>query len=331
MKKLLIILDGLMEESFENSNLGEMILGEHSKDFKMEKVSYCTNGYDIDSLNCIMNMLGYSPEKFDLSDRAYYEGLSHGIVDYEYIMRCNVVRITGGVLEDFTGGGLPNNIGDIVNGFKISGGRAFSCQGYKNLIYFNKGFKLEGEGAYPPHFNQGKRVDEIMPESKVLREVVKKSIDYFNSLGHSGLALWPWGISTMPRFKGRELDTGIVSGIDLIHGIGLHLGMDSVKVLGGTGDINTNLSAKLIATLSSIEKNHRTILHINGFDEAAHRRDKNLKKSFINQVFEEILGPLIKESLSNNIDIYITSDHRTDSILGVHLSGWVPLFKKVKQ
>ncbi|MEG2893799.1 MAG: hypothetical protein RR840_10620 [Clostridium sp.] len=329
MKELLIILDGLMEKSFENINLGEMILGEHSKYFQMEKVSYCTEGYDIDSLNCIMNMIGYSPCEVDLCDRAYYEGLSHGIEGYSYIMRCNVVKIYNGILDDFTGGILPNNIGQMVNEFYVDNGSTFSCQGYKNLIYFNKGFNLEGDKTYPPHFNQGKNITDIMPESNVLRKIIIDSMKYFKNLGYDGLSLWPWGVSSVPGFKGGCSDVGIISGIDLIHGIGRHLDMDSVKVDGATGDIDTNLSGKLRATLASIDINNKTILHINGFDEAAHRRDKFLKKRFISKVFKDIINPLIREINLEEIDIYITSDHRTDSILGEHLSGWVPLFKKI--
>ncbi|MEG2338346.1 MAG: hypothetical protein RSB66_04640 [Clostridium sp.] len=326
MKELLIILDGLMEKEFEE-NIGETITGEYYNMFTLEKSSYCTEGYVVDSLNCIMNILGYPPDKYDLSDRAYYEGLSRGLNKYSSIMRCNVVKIKDGILEDFTGGELPSNIGDLVNNFPISEGKAVSCLGYKNLVYFYNKKLDRGEGLCPPHFNIGCKIEDIIGNSPDIDNILKDSMGYFKLKGYKGLGLWPWGVSHKPSFKKYHRDTGLICGIDLVHGIGIHLGMDSIKVQGATGDIDSNILGKLIETKLSIEKNNRTILHINGFDESSHRRDLNVKKAFINRVREQVILPLIKQSISDNIDIYITIDHRTDSKTGQHERGWVPILK----
>ncbi|MEF9951090.1 MAG: hypothetical protein RR838_00745 [Clostridium sp.] len=330
MKKLLIILDGLMEEYFEDKDLGSMVLGPLSNCFRVNRVNYSVPGYDVDSLNCIMNILGYSPKRYNLSDRAYYEGLSRGIENYKLIMRCNVVRIEKGVLVDFAGGNLPHNISNIVEGFKIESGRVHSCIGYKNLITLDNDEGVQGEGLCPPHFNIGNNVIDIMPRDSRLKAIVEESKGYFNSIGLNGLALWPWGIAQKPDNLGNHNDTGIISGIDLVHGIGIHLGMDSVKPIGATGDVDTDLSAKLIATLSSIKNNNRTILHVNGLDEVAHRRDLQGKLELVSRLQRDLITPLIENGLRENIDIIITSDHRTDSKTGEHNNGYVQYFSKEK-
>ena len=322
MKEILIILDGLMEKEFENISIQSLVLDNIKCTLK--KHDFSVREKDIDSLNCILNMLGYSPLQ-NIGDRSFYEGLSQGIVDYESILRCNIVKAYNNKLVDFTGGDLPLDISSILKDFNINKGYIHPMQGYKNLLVLkeNKIF----EKLNPPHFNLGKDLNSIMPKDEYLKDIIKESNNYFKSLGYENLYLWPWGASEkikMQSFYEKYKKTGgVVSGIDLVQGIGLSLGLKSIKHKDFTGDLDTNLSGKLKISLELINEVDVLIVHINGLDEISHRKDFKGKIAFMEKIRKEFLYPLINKE--QNTKITITCDHRTDSFTGCHEKGWVPV------
>ena len=56
--------------------------------------------------------------------------------------------------------------------------------------------------------------------------------------------------------------------------------MDLIPVRGATGDTDTDLTAKVAATLQAAQKYPFVLLHINGADEAAHRKHAKEKSNF---------------------------------------------------
>lgn len=329
MKEVLIILDGLMEKAFEDIDLGKFILGDIENKYSLSHCDFSVEGKDIDSLNCIMNILGYSPADVEIGDRAYYEGLSQGIVDYNHILRCNIVKIEGGVLQDFTGGNLPQNIGDIIRGMSIENGYVHPCYSYKNLLVLHCSDSIMDYKFYPPHFHVGENILDIMPNSEYIQGIIKDSQEYFSGINMRGYSLWPWGPSKRVKLESftekHSKTAGIISGIDLVNGMGLSLGMESIKPSEVTGDVDTNLENKLVEALKMIESKDSTIVHINGFDELAHRKDINGKIEFMKKVREDFIKPLIKGGKNYRASIKITCDHRTDSFSGKHEKGLVPI------
>lgn len=314
MKEVLIILDGFMEEALQ-------IPSSKWCDFSVP-------GKDLDSLNCIFKMLGYPSNQFEIGDRAYYEALAQGITlrEDEVILRCNVVKVMDGTLVDFTGGKLPDNIGEILQEIYVEEGCIHAGDTYKNLLVL-KDFQLD-EVLYPPHFHIGEAIEKLLPKQLKLHQLMIRSQEVFNHYGLNGCMLWPWGLSTsvtLPSFYERYQKVGgIVSGIDLVCGMGLALGMKSLKPDGCTGYENTDLLQKLQASLELIKEVDVLILHVNGLDELAHQKDLEGKLSFLNQVKKELITPLLNQL--SNTTVYITCDHRTDSTTGCHAHGAVPLW-----
>lgn len=329
MKEVLIILDGLMEKAFESINIGEFILGDIEKEYSLRYHDFSVEGKDIDSLNCIMNIFGYSPLSVNIGDRAYYEALSQGIVDYNYVLRCNIVKIEEGKLKDFTGGRLPLNIGSIIKNIPIENGYVHPCYSYKNLLVLNSAHDIMKLKFHPPHFNVGEDILSILPNSGYIKNIINTSWEFFDSIAMKGYSLWPWGPSKkvkLESFSEKHLKTaGIISGIDLVHGMGLALGMKSIMPSKVTGDFDTNLENKLNEALKMINSIDLLIVHINGFDELAHRKDLNGKIEFMKRVRKEFLKPLIKGLKPYNASIKITCDHRSDSFTGKHEKGNVPI------
>lgn len=315
MKEVLLILDGLMEEGLE-----------------FHPTSWCdfsVANRDLDSLNCIFNMLGYPSHQFEIGERAYYEALAKGITlhEDEVILRCNIVRIEDGKLVDFTGGRLPVNIASILQGIHVSEGTLYVGDTYKNLLLLQN-FSSDAP-LYPPHFHVGEKIEDLMPKSKRLRKLMEDSKAVFHKQGLSGCMLWPWGLSTkvtLPFFYDRYQKVGgVVSGIDLVVGMGLALGMKSIKPSAATGYENTDLVQKLEASLLLIQEVDVLVIHLNGLDELAHQKNLNGKLAFLEKINTQFIQPLLNEL--KDTTVYITCDHRSDSKTGRHEVGKVPMWK----
>lgn len=325
MKEVTIILDGLMEKQLENISIKNLLVPIEEVHSEEVYTNYSVEQQPIDSLVCIMNILGYNANKINIGERAYYEALSRGIPinDDELVLRCNVVKIKDDKLIDFTGGDLPYNIKELVENIVVNKGRLYHCQSYKNLLVLQENIK---DCLYPPHFNIGVSLEDIMPKSESIVSIIKNSYEYFKSKGLEGLILWPWGISRRMDLPKFPKNSAVISGTDLIIGIGRAIGMNTIEVNGVNGEYNTNLNNKLMAAKSNLLKYDYLLIHINGFDELAHRYDFEGKLKFTEKVKDEFLVPFIKYAIDfKDIKIRITCDHRTDSTTGSHMEGDVPV------
>ena len=324
MKEILIILDGLMEEKLEGYSFKELLLGDLDISFEEEMKDFSVKGKDIDSLNCIMNILGYPADKVDIGERAFYEGLNRGIIlkENQSILRCNIVKINKGILEDFTGGNLVENIGDILGEFNIDNGKLYPCYKYKNLLVLNTVIDAE---LYPPHFHIGEYIKGLIPSDKLINKIIKDSYKFFKERDMEGCMLWPWGISKEILIEPYSGKAGVITGIDLVAGIGKVLGMKVNQPCGATGDYDTNLKGKLIGAFNLMNEVDYLIIHINALDELAHRNDFNGKLDYIKTIRKEFLIPLLsKVKAEKDWEVKITCDHRTDSFTGSHEEGKVP-------
>ncbi|MGL4373231.1 MAG: phosphoglycerate mutase, partial [Turicibacter sp.] len=175
---------------------------------------------------------------------------------------------------------------------------------------------------------------DLLPKSKTLQQLMKNSAIIFNKHDLQGCILWPWGLSKKVALESFEHKhkkrAGIISGIDLINGMGIALHMKSIIPSECTGYGNTNLTHKLNAALELIKEVDVLIVHINGLDELAHQKDWVGKLEFLERIKQEFLIPFIEQAGPCHINI--TCDHVTDSKTGKHEMGKVPLlmFKNKK-
>ena len=328
-KRILVIIDGLEENSHEylvDSIKDNIKYTSISIDEKIIKTG--VDGFKTESLICILNILGYSAKKYSIYERAFFEALARGYTNLENktILRCNIVKICNDRLIDFTGGVdkelgkfLIDKVTDTIIDIR-------HCSSYKNLIFLNESYQYIKEIQLPPpHFSIGEIIKSA-ENRNVITDIMEHSKKLFKSLGYKDLMLWLWGASkktTLPSFYEKYgLKGAVVSGIDLVKGIGNVLEMEVPIVDELTGDIDTNLESKLEVTLKLLEEKDFILLHINGCDEAAHRKKYDEKIMFFNKINKIVIEPLLS-ILDNTFDIVIGSDHITNSYTGKHFDGHV--------
>jgi len=144
-------------------------------------------------------------------------------------------------------------------------------------------------------------------------------------------SLWLWSPGkkpAIPSFKEKwGIDGAVISAVDLIKGIGLCAGMESIDVEGVTGNVNTNYSGKANAAIDAFRRgNEFVFIHVEGPDECGHRAELENKITAIERIDGEILKPVYEflKSSGDDYKIMILPDHPTPICKRTHTMDPVP-------
>lgn len=277
-------------------------------------------GRPVDSLSCIMSMLGV-PEGKIPPCRAPVEALGAGIEVPAggSVFRCNVAAELGGRLASFNGGGLSR---EELRDFSAEAARlapaGFSLRhlsDYRNLLSAPIQFCPE---VPPPHESVGKPIEALL--SGLSADVrLSRFVDSSRKI-RQGFLLYPWGAGaaaspvTDSAIDGR---CAFVCGAEVVSGIAKLLGAKAYAPPGATGDADTDLAAKAKAALRLAARFDTVVVHVNGTDELAHRRDLAGKAAFLEKIDRFLLAPIL-DGAGRGTRVIVTSDHVTSSVSGCH-------------
>jgi 2,3-bisphosphoglycerate-independent phosphoglycerate mutase len=341
----MVILDGLGDDTIKE--LYNKTPFEYAETPNMDKLAFCgragnfnvcPQGCNPESMVCILNLFQID-KKFFGSGRAYFELISHGyeINDNQVVLRCNLaVADNDNKLVSFNGGSLSGDkMEQILKQIKSkSSARFIHLSGYRNLIVMNKAdFKNLECRTFPPHEHIGDNItfllSEICLSSDELRNFLQDSNEVLNKYSDQEYRyyLHPWGLSQktqLPSFEQlHHKKAAAVCAAEIAKGIALALDMYVPKLHSATADTDTNLLEKAQVTCEMLNNHDFVFVHINGTDEAAHRRDYLQKTRFIEDI-DKIFFAYLFEYLDCETKIMICGDHSTSSITGKHSKNPVP-------
>lgn len=144
---------------------------------------------------------------------------------------------------------------------------------------------------------------------------------------------WFWSPGrrpSLPVFKQKwGLDATVISAVDLIKGIGLCAGMESIDVEGATGNVHTNYVGKANAAIDAYKRGRDLVyLHVEAPDECGHRAELDNKILSVEKIDELILTPVyeyLKQS-GEEFSILVLPDHPTPICKRTHTMEPVPYF-----
>jgi len=268
-------------------------------------------GHAAESLPCILTLLGMRnvPKNLRGCAEALGAGLPAG--ENDLILRASWVK-----LDEW---GIATGLADAPKEFPAPGVRYHPLGGYKALLLLpGEADALPGIVTHAPYAYLGRPFSELLPSgSAALRNAVERSRT-------KGRAMLPWGQSKMASLPPFPERAAAVCGANLARGAARLLGMAIIPVSGATGDTDTDLFAKAEAALQAAEEYPFVFLHVNGADEAAHRKDAAEKERFLLSVNETLLRPLLDSPHA----LTVTADHGTDPATGLHTGGPQPMFVK---
>ncbi len=129
------------------------------------------------------------------------------------------------------------------------------------------------------------------------------------------------GLATTSRSFVEELGLAatVVAGESTVLGLAGLLAMGAISDPRFTGLPDTDLEAKVGATLEALEAHDVVFLHIKGADICSHDQDPLGKRDFLHRV-DDALAPL----LALEIVLGVTGDHSSDCSTGSHSGDPVP-------
>lgn len=300
-----------------------------------------------------LSVLGYEPEKY-YTGRSPLEAASIGIDlrDTDVTFRTNLVTLSEAeryedrVMVDYSSDEISTEeahqlLDTIQAHFNNELYTYYKGISYRHCLLWEKG-SLDLD-LTPPHDILGKRVADYLPSGKdglPLLKMMKESQGLLENhpvnlkRKEKGLrpanSIWIWGEGKKPAldpFKDKYgLSGAVISAVDLIKGLGILAGMDSIDVKGATGNIDTNYLGKAQAALDALSQGKDFVfVHIEAPDECGHRYEIDNKVKSIELIDELVVASLIKGlEVYEDYKILVLPDHPTPLSLRTHTRDPVP-------
>lgn len=305
-------------------------------------------------------VLGYNPEIYS-KGRSPLEAASIGLEmsPEDYAIRCNVVtlsedgRYEDKIILDHSADEISTEEADILI-------KAVDAALGTELIRFHTGISYrhcllwknppgydKDERIYDftrPHDILEKRIGEYLPKGEIgdaYRQLMEKSYDILNDHPvnqkrrqegkRPANSIWLWSPGKKPQLSSftdkYNLKATVVSAVDLIKGIGLCAGFESIDVEGATGNVHTNFAGKAQAAIDAFKNGSDFVyVHVEAPDECGHRAELENKVKSIELIDSHILAP-VKEYLESTGEAYkilLLPDHPTPIVRRTHTGEAVP-------
>ena len=365
MKYLILIPDGMADVPI--AELGDLTPMQKANKPMMNMlaskslvgtVSNVPDGMVPESDTANMAILSFDPKVYS-KGRSPLEAVSMGIemMPDETAYRCNVVTLTeeqdnyeDRIIVDHSADEISTAEADeLIKTLEKELGndirKFYTGVSYRHCLIWKNG--NDKYNFMRPHDILGKRIGEYLPKVEdggaEFLELMKKSYDILKDHPVNierktrGLkpanSAWLWSPGKkpqLPSFKEKwGLDAAVISAVDLIKGIGLCAGMESIDVEGATGNVHTNYDGKANAAIDAFKNGAELVyVHVEGPDECGHRAETDNKVKSIELIDAKILKPVYEYLVScgEPFKIMVLPDHPTPIRKRTHTIDPVPFF-----
>jgi 2,3-bisphosphoglycerate-independent phosphoglycerate mutase len=297
-----------------------------------------------------MSIMGYDHAVYH-TGRSPLEAASMGVAlaPEDIAFRCNLVSLAGSggetCMDDFTAGHISSEeakvlIDDLGRRLGGAGIEFFPGVSYRHLMVWRNG--KERMTTTPPHDITGQNITGYLPAgdgAERLLQLMEASrpmlaqhpVNRKRAAGGQRTAnsIWLWGqgrAPQLPRLTERfGITGGVISAVDIIHGLGVYAGLERIDVPGITGFLDTNYKGKGEYGLRSLEKNDFVFIHVEATDEAGHMGDVKAKIQALEDFDEKVVGTILN-GMKQRKDwrVLLMPDHPTAIALKTHVAEPVP-------
>lgn len=301
-----------------------------------------------------LSVIGYNPYEY-YSGRSPFEAASMGVEmsETDVSFRCNLVTLSeeepyeqkymlDHSADEITTEEARELISTVIDYLSTEFIKFYPGISYRHLMVWDKG-PYEWD-LTPPHDIIGSQIKEHLPrgnQAELIEAMMRKSHEFLSAhfINKNRIAkglrpansLWIWGEGKKPLlssfYEKYKIKGSVISAVDLIKGIGICAGLDSIEVEGATGNIHTNFLGKAQAALEELKNGKDFVyIHIEAPDECGHRQEMENKIKSIELIDSKVVK-VVKEGLDRmgeEYKIMILPDHPTPLVLRTHTSDPVP-------
>lgn len=357
MKVVILLGDGMSDEVY--SQLGDKSPLQAAKTVNMDFMAKhgvmglahtVPNGLPPGSDVANLSVFGYNPENC-YTGRSPLEAISMGVKlgadDVAFRMNLVTLKPHGSsvYMEDFSAGHISTVeaaelVGELQSKLGNEEFEFYPGVGYRHLMVWRGG--KDQMTATPPHDITGKSILEYLPKgdgAETLNSIMNSCQMLFhnhpvNKKRKEGgklqaTSVWLWGHGKIPKIESFQntfgLHGAVISAVDLIKGIGICAGLDSINVEGATGYIDTNYIGKAQAALAALETHDFVYVHVEAPDEASHAGSMQDKLKAIEDFDCQVVGTVLEGMKKfEKYAVLCCPDHPTPVRLMTHTSEPVP-------
>ena len=301
-----------------------------------------------------LSVMGYDPTKC-YTGRSPLEAVSMGIrlEDDDVAMRCNLVtlsdteRFEDAVMEDYSAGEITTEeataliaaVAEALNADEI---HLYPGISYRHCLVLSHADT--GTECTPPDDITGRPIAGYLPSGRygeLLLSMMKRSREILREHPvnvdrrarglNAATSCWFWGEGKRPSLAPCQelygLSGTVISAVDLIKGIGLCAGFESIDVDGATGTLDTNFEGKAEAAIDALRRGRDFVyIHLEGPDECGHHADIEGKVTAIERIDARVLAPVLAylRGCGEPFTIMVLPDHPTPISTMTHARDAVP-------
>lgn len=364
MKYLILVCDGMADYPIEElDGLTPMEKANKPMMDMLAKKSVCGTVSNVpsdmvpESDTANIAIMSYDPKIYS-KGRSPLEAVSMGLHmdDDDTAYRCNLVTLSeedcdydertilDHSADEITTPEADELIKALEARFGKEGLHFYTGVSYRHCMIMKNG--IEKYDFERPHDILTQKITEHLPKDKnveIFYKMMRESYDILEnhpvnvSRRERGLrpanSAWFWSPGRRPSIPGFKekwgLDATVISAVDLLKGIGLCAGMESIDVDGATGNIHTNFTGKADAAIDAFNRGRELVyLHVEAPDECGHRGELENKILSVEKIDSLILKPVYEylEKSGEDFSILVLPDHRTPIIRRTHTIEPVPFF-----
>lgn len=361
MKYMLIIGDGMADTPLEALN-GKTPLEALSlpafnvlAGSELGTVRTVPVGVPAGSDTAILNIFGYDPRKF-YSGRSVLEAAGVGVIlkEGEVSFRLNLCAIKDGVILSHNGGGVEGDEAEtLMRALLADEGFQKAASKVGLSVTVSRTFRHIGVIRAPkdaefhltePHNILTQKIEGYMPKGTFAAELTDIMLESYRVLDRHPInearrargdlpanMVWPWGAGraiVLPSFKEKYGKSGaVISAVPLVWGIAALAGLQTPKVPGATGDLDTNYEGKADRALEALKDGAPfAAVHIEAPDEMAHAGSLERKTEAIRRIDARVVRRILEKLplIDPDSRILLLSDHPTFLTTRTHDGSPVP-------
>ncbi len=304
-----------------------------------------------------LSLFGYDPLEV-YTGRSPLEAAAMGIVlgPDDWAIRCNLVAVENEEMRDFTAGHISSAEGKtliealsqaLAGPTPDGGGRLefVAGVGYRHCLVYRANTSApfaKETTTQPPHDIPDRPIAGYLPKgpgSDLLNDLMRRSRDVLRQQPvnrerqaagkRPATQIWLWGQGRAPRVRPFAEVYGkrgaILSGVDLVRGVGILLGWKRIDVPGVTDYLDNDYAAQGAGAIEALRNFDIVCAHVEAPDEASHEGRADAKVKALEEIDRHIVGPLM-EAMPGMGDwrILVSPDHRTLLRTRAHAHGAVP-------
>ena len=294
------------------------------------------------------SILGYDPVT-DYVGRGAIEAASIGIElgPDEIALRLNTVTLSNGIMASYAAGHIATEesraiITDIATSLDDDTFRLYPGVAYRHILVVKGHPELLTVAYTPPHDISDRPYAAHLPQG----EGAQLLIDYMerarplleNSAinqcraesGHPRVTdVWPFWPGAAPRsitpfHRMRGVTAAMTSGVDLLNGLAVLVGMDRLDIAGVTGDSTNDYSAQADGAIAALEDHDLVVIHVESPDEEGHAGDMGAKIAAIEAIDRRVMSRVMIRAEAGDLRVLAMPDHPTPVPLKTHVGEPVP-------